>query len=903
MKINTLEAYNLPPDILRIWRESIGPTLLPVQERAVKEFGLFSDGNLIVFSPTSSGKTFIGEMAAIKAASEKKKVLYLVPQKALAEEKFQELRARYREAGMKVVVSSRDRREFDEEIERREFQIAVVVFEKAQALLVARPQLMQTVGLVVVDELQLITDETRGPSLELLLTKLRMPGPRPRIVGLSAVLGRAETLSEWLDARLLVETRRPVELRKGVLCRGTFHFREHNTGTAGEEPFRDIGTDKRRDLILGAAEELVDRGEQVLVFLPDRASTVAYTRILAGRVRLPALDLAMTELRDHEETHAKDALLEVLSSSVAFHNSDLSPEEREIIERHFRSGGIQALVSTSTLAMGMNLPVKNVVLEGKRWQFLRRYGRWSLEDVTKSEYENMSGRAGRLSFSSDFGRSLLVTSSPFETRVWLEHFVEADFEDIVPTLKDAPLEDHAINLVASGLASSTGELRELLLSSFTGFVHWGQEMSREEFFASLDQAIQLCLQEGLVRQLDGQLRVTELGRACATKGIGVRSCVALAAWARDAREAALSEIEVLTAVSLTPGGEDVYVSMSGRERYEAGYRSQVLKRASDSGVASRPVFRLLADDQMVVEYETAKALKKALFLGDWIDEVATKDIERRYHVWAGAIRRVGEEYAWLIEALAAVAKACGWPELRSQELVTLADRLTHGVRDDALPLARLRVRGLGRVLLRRLLDAGLDSPEAILATGEKKAANALNHRGVFTRLWARLAEDQEPADPARYPEEAPGEVQRAAETAVAYQPTGTTVPGEPELVVDLHERVVSFRGRQIPTRPPHNLQRQPLLALAVLAGRPGEAVSMTDLAEGMFALGGHSRRPVAPDARDMRYKILRPFKKALDGALPDEELSLLVESVQKVGIRLNLPAGSTRIITPDSRSD
>jgi len=213
------------------------------------------------------------------------------------------------------------------------------------------------------------------------------------------------------------------------------------------------------------------------------------------------------------------------------------------------------------------------------------------------------------------------------------------------------------------------------------------------------------------------------------------------------------------------------------------------------------------------------------------------------------------------------------------------------------------VRGLGRVLLRRLLDAGLDSPEAILATGEKKAANALNHRGVFTRLWARLAEDQEPADPARYPEEAPGEVQRAAETAVAYQPTGTTVPGEPELVVDLHERVVSFRGRQIPTRPPHNLQRQPLLALAVLAGRPGEAVSMTDLAEGMFALGGHSRRPVAPDARDMRYKILRPFKKALDGALPDEELSLLVESVQKVGIRLNLPAGSTRIITPDSRSD
>src|SRR5215813_1809037 len=209
MKVDTLEAYNVTPDILRIWREQVGPELLPVQERAVKEFGLFGDTNLIVFSPTSSGKTFVGEMAAVKAARENTKVFYLVPQKALASEKFEELRRRYAPVGINVVVSSRDRREFDDQILRRDFQIAIVVFEKLQALLVARPQLMQVVGLVVVDELQIITDRERGPTLELLLTKLRLGTSRPRIIGLSAVLGRAQSLADWLGARLLVETRRP----------------------------------------------------------------------------------------------------------------------------------------------------------------------------------------------------------------------------------------------------------------------------------------------------------------------------------------------------------------------------------------------------------------------------------------------------------------------------------------------------------------------------------------------------------------------------------------------------------------------------------------------------------------------------------------------------------------------
>jgi helicase len=367
MRIETLEAYNVPADIIEVWRRQVGAELLPVQERAVKEFGLFGRDNLIVFSPTSSGKTFIGEMAAVRAARENTKVFYLVPQKALAAEKFEELRRRYGPLGISVVVSSRDHREFDDQILRRDFQIAVVVFERLQALLVSRPQLMKVLGLVVVDELQIITDPERGPTLELLLTKLRIGTARPRIIGLSAVLGRAQTLADWLGARLLVETRRPVDLRKGVLCRGAFRYLEHNSGKEGVEEFPDFRHNRREEHVLSVTEELVRRREQVLVFLPDRASTVQFARAIAERVPPGAALQAIDELRQFEETHAREALLQVLGSSVAFHNSDLSPEERALVERHFRSGLIRCLFSTSTLAVGMNLPVKNVVLDGRKW--------------------------------------------------------------------------------------------------------------------------------------------------------------------------------------------------------------------------------------------------------------------------------------------------------------------------------------------------------------------------------------------------------------------------------------------------------------------------------------------------------------------------------------------------------
>ena len=893
MRVETLEAYNVPTDLLEIWRTTVGPTLLPVQELAVKEYGLFSGGNLIVFSPTSSGKTFIGEMAAVKAARENTKVFYLVPQKALAEEKYREFSRRYAKAGIDVAISSRDRREFDRQILGRQFQIAIVVYEKLQALLVAQPNLIQGIGLVVVDELQMLTDDERGPGLELLLTKLKMAGSHPRMIGLSAVLGKASLLAEWLEAKLLIDTRRPVELRKGVLCQGVFRYREHNSEREGTEEILVPPTKDRGELLVAAADTLTRRGEQVLVFVPDRATATTLAQRLAGRARLPAAEAARARLREGDETLARGELQTSLESGVAFHHADLTLEEREIVEDGFRAGEVRAIVATTTLAIGMNLPAKNVLLDGRRWKMLRQYGRWSLEDLEKSEYENMSGRAGRLSLTTDFGRSILVTASPFEADAWLRCYIGRDFEAIAPTLKDAPLEDHVLDVVASGLGQSRTQISELLLASFTGKVHWKDAMGRERFLEAIDEALALCRSGGLVRDADdGRLALTHLGRACAAMGLGVRTSAKMAVWAAASRDSAVSEIEIITLLGTTVAGGAVHVALTRQEERRTGYRAEILARARALGVDGRPVFRGFAEDRWAAEYEESRAHKKTAILLDWIAEAPTKEIEERYEVWAGAIARIGEEYGWLGEALADICRASNWPNEESERLRTLAGRLAFGVDADALPLMRLRVPRLGRVTAGRLRSVGLIDIEHARAAAPETLRKVLGRKATFDALWARLHDDGpqiETALPA--PELATGAplMLRDDDGALPPDPSSEPVPptgDRPDLLVDVPAGRVVFHGIEIPTSPPNHLQRLPLLYLAALARHVRTTMSDADLASAVAEIGGR-KRPVAPDLKDLRYKIIRPFRLKLRDSSIAHAADDLVESTPG-GLRLNV---------------
>ncbi|MFB3895528.1 MAG: DEAD/DEAH box helicase [bacterium] len=247
MLIQYLEAYNIYPEIIKLWQMQYGDKLLPIQELAVKQYHILDGESLLLFSPTSSGKTFVAEMAAIKQSGDKKKVIFAVPLKSLAEEKFRQFQSTLGRFGIRTVISTRDRSEYDFAVESSQFDIAVMVYEKVNSLLIKRQDIIDHLGLVVIDELQMLGDESRGTDLDLLLTKLILrkeltqtnpdKGKGLQLLGLSAVLGNAERIARWLDIPLLVHGTRPVELRKGILYNGVFEYQEHNSKQIGEEIF------------------------------------------------------------------------------------------------------------------------------------------------------------------------------------------------------------------------------------------------------------------------------------------------------------------------------------------------------------------------------------------------------------------------------------------------------------------------------------------------------------------------------------------------------------------------------------------------------------------------------------------------------------------------------------------
>jgi len=329
MDMMELIGYGAPATVTTMWRERQGERLLPLQETAVREYGLFGDGNLLVQAPTSSGKTFVGEMAAVHAALQRKKTAYLLPLKALAEEKYEAFRARYSAYGIRIIVCTRDHRDFDGVFERGEFDIAVAVYEKLEQLATVRPERLRELSLVVADELEVLSDVERGAAVEALLTRLVIAGVR--IIGLSAVLGEAAQPAAWLKARLLEYGRRPVELRYGVLHEGAFHYRGHNNLDEGEETLIPSHGDTTWEEVATNVRRLAEAGESCLVFVKARREAWRGAELLARRLSLPAANTAIEALRDCEQTRSRDLLLHTLETGAAFHSADLLPEERRIV--------------------------------------------------------------------------------------------------------------------------------------------------------------------------------------------------------------------------------------------------------------------------------------------------------------------------------------------------------------------------------------------------------------------------------------------------------------------------------------------------------------------------------------------------------------------------------------------
>jgi len=195
----------------------------PSQQKAINA-GLLEKKSLLICTPTASGKTFIAELAAIKNILEGRgKAVYICPLKALASEKSKQFKEKYGNL-VKVALAIGDQDEPEPRLVN--YDIIICTSEKLDSLIRHHAPWVSQIATVIIDEIHLLNDASRGPTLEILITLLKQLIPDIQLIGLSATIGNPQELADWLKAELVLDTWRPVPLQKGVYLDGKIHFEE-----------------------------------------------------------------------------------------------------------------------------------------------------------------------------------------------------------------------------------------------------------------------------------------------------------------------------------------------------------------------------------------------------------------------------------------------------------------------------------------------------------------------------------------------------------------------------------------------------------------------------------------------------------------------------------------------------
>lgn len=221
MNVSGLKG-RIPEELYRILSKEV-QELRPAQEKSVKA-GLLEGKNLLVCTPTASGKTLIAELAAVSSIlNGAGKAVYIVPLKALASEKYNHFRERYGSL-IKTALSVGDSDSAGGYLS--DYDLIVCTQEKLDSLLRHHSPWIGSVKVVVIDEIHLLNDPSRGPTLEILITLLRRMLKSVQIIGLSATIGNSEELAAWMGAKLVADSWRPVKLHQGIYLNDRIDFRK-----------------------------------------------------------------------------------------------------------------------------------------------------------------------------------------------------------------------------------------------------------------------------------------------------------------------------------------------------------------------------------------------------------------------------------------------------------------------------------------------------------------------------------------------------------------------------------------------------------------------------------------------------------------------------------------------------
>ncbi len=497
----TIKSLPIPSEFKQVLEKHGIKTLLPIQGKAI-EAGLLEGKSILAVSDTTSGKSLVGELAGITSALQGKTYIYLSPLVALANQKYHEYREKYSSLGLHVAI-----RVGMSSIEAGEESLIIVDDDVADADIIAASYegfdfLLRTgkwkhakdIGVVVIDEIQMIADPDRGAELDGLITRLRTLFPKAQVVALSATVGNPRELAQELGLHPVILRGRPVPLQRHLILVLTELDKLRMIADVTKSEFRNKSS--------------YGFSGQTIVF---------------------------TNSRRNCHTIAKE--LKKLRISAQAYHAGMTYVQRHKIEQSFAAGEIAAVVTTAALAAGVDFPASTVIFSSLMM---------GTKTLSVGEFTQMLGRAGRLG-KHDSGKAILLAeigrryfgeSPKSEEEVALD-LLNNPIEDVRP---EAPFEQSVDQLLAT-------------LSCFDSISHRELNQAYSRLLSttvSFKEALSFLKQHSLATQVGDRLSPTELGRAAAVSYFSASHVAAIQEFEHDTADLLSVRLEPIRNVYLSP---------------------------------------------------------------------------------------------------------------------------------------------------------------------------------------------------------------------------------------------------------------------------------------------------------------------------------------------------------------
>ncbi len=673
-----ISDLNIPQSLQQTLLKKGYSKLYPPQKKALKK-GLLEGKNLVISAPTASGKTLVAEIAAVKKALEEKgKTIYLTPLRSLAAEKYKDFREKYEEIGVKTAISTGDFDSTDEWL--KNFDVIICTNEKADSLSRHNSKVLCEASVVVIDEIHLIGSTRRGPTLEILTTKLLEENPDAQFIALSATIKNSNEIARWLRAELVHSTWRPVELREGISYNHEIHFKN--------------GLKRKVETITGNLKidlgiETITGGGQVLYFENKRKSTenlarkvsVAIEKCLDEKERKELLEIAEQAKNKSNNTKMEEKLVECLKKGVAFHHAGLNHYHRELIEEFFRRNKIKVICATPTLAAGVNLPARRVIISS----YTRYEELYGMTPIPVMEYKQMAGRAGRPQYD-EYGEAIIVAKSREESNILRYKYLDSPIEEITSHLgEEESLRTHVLALASSPRINKRKKLIETMEKTFYASREGGKKVKRKTL-----KTLEFLEKKGFIRAEGEIIYPTAIGKR--TSELYIDPLTTLVFLESIKKQVNLKdEFKILQVACITPDMEKIRIKRKYREEAE-----EILEKCNV----------IIPETLIEQEYSPEQILRgtwTAYLLLKWINEETYENMAETFNVGPGDIQRIIENAVWITYSYSEITRLTKNGEGR-KNILDVSKRVKYGVKPELLELVNLEE--VGRIRARTLYDNG-----------------------------------------------------------------------------------------------------------------------------------------------------------------------------------------------------